>query len=435
MINKLFGTNGIRGLYKDQITPELAFELGKAVGIVFKRQDEVDKVIVGRDSRRTSDVLKNALVAGINSMGTNVVEIGVVPTALVPFSIIKEKANAGIMVTASSSLSEYAGFKIFNGNGYVISKEQESHIEYLINNPDNYAISNFKDVGISYFNNFIENEYVNHLRKKICFSNLKLLINTSKGAVCSVAKKIFEDTNNTVAFINGETDFFVEDNNSNYEMKRLAKKVVENQFDYGISLSPDGGRVLVVDSSGNIISGEMLMYFFALKSSQKEVVTSMQSNMGLDYSLKQLGVKTHICEVGENNVLNELLKNNLTFGGEKNGRLMFMEESTTSDGLLTAIKFLNLAKDENIIKYCENYIPYYQINVNFSAKTGVDLEKDEKLKNVIQIAEGMLYETGRILFRKSGTENIYRLLVEGYKINEVENIKKEIINVISNTSL
>lgn len=426
MQNKLFGTDGIRGIWKDTISPELAFLLGKAVSKVFERKDEKNIIVIGKDTRLSCDSLLSALASGLTACGTDVILLGVVPTALVPFAIKEHKAVAGIMITASHNPAEHNGIKFFNGNGYKISEEQERKIEYVLKQEN--EINSYDKLGKIEINTKSVKNYINNIKKitknakkiKICFD-------TANGCATEIVKRAFDNfditlINNTPNGLNTNLNCGA----NNVEVLSFFMK--DKDFDIGFSFDGDADRVNVCLRDGEIVSSEEIIYFLTKYYSKKQLVLTVMTNSALVDILTKEGAQVKVVDVGEKPVIAGLLENNFTLGCENNGHYIMLNENTTSDGIISAAKIVNIF--DEIFMQRGKYKPYFQILKNVEVKNKFQVMQNEILKNKIELCESLILETGRILVRPSGTESVVRVLVECENKKLADEIADEIAQVI-----
>ena len=424
MFKKLFGTDGIRGEWADKITPELAFEIGKAVAIIFERADEENYIVIGRDTRLSSEILECSLIAGITSMGTNVIKIGVIPTAVVPFSISYLKANAGIMITASHNSSNCNGFKFFNGNGFRISNEQEYRIEHIISNSSDYAIKSFNNLGRILINLECVNEYVKSIKKEIkCNRKLKICFDCANGASSYILKKIFK--NYDCKYIDSAPNGInINDRCGATYIKNLVDEMKKCNYDIGFSFDGDADRIKVVLNDGKILSGEDVMYHLSKYNRYSSIVTTKMTNMALIQELENENIRCHIVDIGENAVLKALLENLCYFGAENNGHYIILNKNSCSDGLLIAAQIISILNKQSNLAV--PYTPYHQYENSIKVKNKKDILNNSYIKDNIELCESILEEKGRILVRASGTEDVIRILVEGESKKLIEEIGQNI---------
>ncbi len=430
MFKKLFGTDGIRGIWKNQISPELAFDIGKAVAIIFERENETNTIVIGKDTRLSCDTLETALISGIMSMGTNVILLGVVPTAVIPFSITYYKANSGIIITASHNPGEHNGFKFFNGNGFKISEEQENHIEHIMANSCDYAIKNYNNLGqitrsrasIRKYIQFIKDELKACKKIKVCFD-------CANGCASEIIKEIFKEYDCTFfnCYPNGlNTNLKCGANN----IEEINKIMEVGDFDIGFSFDGDADRVRVALRGGKIISGEEIAYLLTKYNDLTSLVTTKMSNMALVNLLEKEDIPCIIVDIGEKAVLTGLLENNAVLGAENNGHYILMNKTTSSDGILVAAQIISIYETNNNLE--TPYSPYFQLEKSIQVKDKENVMKNPSLLKTIELCESLLAEKGRILVRPSGTEDVIRILVEGEDSLLPTDIMQTLITTVQN---
>lgn len=424
MFKKLFGTDGIRGILGDKISSELAFDIGKAVAIVFKREDETDTFVVGRDTRLSCDTLESGLIAGITSVGANVILLGVVPSAVVPFSIKHHKANAGIMITASHNTSEYNGFKFFNGNGFKISEEQEDHIEHVISNSSDYFSVKFKNLGRITKSRVSVRKYVKFIRDelKLC-KKTRVCFDCANGCASGIIKEIFKNYT-YMSFNSLPNGLNINANCGANHIEELQKIMEVGDFDVGFSFDGDADRVRVVLRGGEIVSGEDITYLLVKFNNYSSVTTTKMSNMALIHALEKEDIPCFITDIGEKAILNTMLENNSRLGTENNGHYLLLDKTTSSDGILIAAEVLSVYETDNSLAV--PFKPYHQLEKAIPVKNKNEIIRNCGLLKTIEICESLLFEDGRILVRPSGTEEVVRILVEGEKPQIVEKVMKKL---------
>ena len=432
MYKKLFGTDGIRGQWGDVITPELAFEIGKAVAIVFKREDEENSIIVGKDTRLSCDVLEASLISGITSMGTNVIKIGIVPTAVVPFSISYYKVNAAIMITASHNPASHNGFKFFNGNGFRISDEQESHIEHLISNSSDYVCAPYNKIGKIITSSSSVKEYIKFIKSEIKTNKeYKIIFDCSNGASSEIIKKIFKNFN--CEYISSKPNGLnINEKCGATNIENLIEKMKDGKYDVGFSFDGDADRVRIVVGNGNLICGEDIIYLLAKYNKSKSVVTTKMSNMALINQFEKEGIKCEVVGIGESYVINGLLETLSSLGAENNGHFILLDKGTCSDGILVAVQILNMLDIRKNLDVPFKKFSQFEKAVRVSNKK--DILKNTFIKEKIELCESLLAEKGRILVRASGTEDVIRILVEGEDsglVNEIGNLLEKAVLKLS----
>ena len=427
-MKKLFGTDGIRGIWNEDISPKLAYDIGKAVAKVFERENEKNLIVVGKDTRLSCDTLLSCLCSGITACGFDVIILDIVPTACVPFSIKFHNANAGIMITASHNPAKHNGFKFFNGNGFKISPEQESHIEYLIKNSCDISLCDYDKIGKIFHSRKSVREYINFLKKELKQTkNLKICFDTAHGCASEIIKEVFKHHN--IVVYNGDFDGLNTNLACGANHIETLKSYVENgDFDIGFSFDGDADRLGVMLRGGKVLSGEEVIYFLAKEYKNEAVVVSLMTNMALCSKLESEGINCVVCGVGEKEIMDALLENNLLLGCENNGHYTLLDKTTTSDGILSAIKLLNIFIENGNLNV--DYTPNYQVNKNVKVGNKEEILKSNILQQKLNICESMLLESGRIVLRPSGTENLIRILVEGTDKRIVDEIVFELEKTI-----
>ncbi len=429
MFKKLFGTDGIRGTWGEKISPELAFSIGKAVALIFERENEKNTIIIGKDMRLSCDTLESALIAGITSMGTNVIDIGIVPTAAVPFSIAYYNVNAGLMITASHNPAEHNGFKFFNGNGFRISGEQESHIEHIIANSCDYVGVNYNKLGRVKHNTDSVKSYIKFIRKELKISkNIKICFDCANGCASEIIEEIFKGYNFR-AFDNEPTGLNTNLGCGATHMEELKKIMEVGDFDMGFSFDGDADRVRIALRGGEVLSGEDIIYILTKYNKLKSVITTKMSNMALVNCLEKEGIKCVVVDIGESAVLQGLLENNAILGGENNGHYILLNKEPTSDGILISAQIASVFEKNKGLEV--PFEPYAQFEKAVEIKNKNEVIKNPMLKDKINLCESLLAEKGRILIRQSGTEEVIRVLVEGEEKSLVAEVGEELVKTIS----
>lgn len=431
MIKKYFGTDGVRGEFGKFITPKLAYELGKAAAQVFERENSNNVIVVGKDSRLSSSTLESALISGITAMGTDVILLGVVPTAVVPFSIPFHKACGAIMITASHNKATDNGFKFFNGNGFRISIEQENRIENLLAHKKR-KINSFDKLGKVVRDETSVENYVKMIRNELNFDceNVSVCFDCANGASSKIAKQIFAGCR--CEFVAASPNGININNNCGATcLSNLKKEMESGKFQLGFAFDGDADRVRVILPGGKELSGEEIIYILAKYNNLKSIVTTKMTNIALLIQLEKEGIECNVVGIGESEVLRGLLETKSVFGGENNGHYLLLEKGESSDGLLSAAQIMSVFAKEGGFKIPFKLFPHFESNVPVKDKCSV--MKSENLKTKIELCESLLGEKGRILVRASGTENVVRILVEGEDealLNEIGKNLEETVKTI-----
>lgn len=439
-MGKYFGTDGLRGVYGENLTDELAYRLGKAVGYILR--DEEEKLfLIGRDTRESGKSLLDNLAKGLLEMGLNVVSIAVAPTPAVAYLTRYFKAVGGAVISASHNPYIYNGIKIFNQDGFKLSDEIEFKIENILDDENFYFGEKLQGI-------FTEEKeavsiYADYLKSRVSgdFSNLKIAVDFGNGAAFDIAKKIFEDLGMEVVALNTEPNGRnINLNCGSTNMGVIKQAVLNNDVDMGFSFDGDADRCLAVDEKGNIMDGDHILAAMAKFYKEKDeltnnaVVGTVMSNIGLKKYLDSIDVKFEAASVGDRYVLEKMLKNNYILGAEQSGHMIFLDDSTTGDGTFTALKICELvANSINELSYFnELMISYPQILVNAKVK----LEnrnlylQDEIIAKEIYRIEKKFDGNGRVLIRPSGTEPLVRVMIEGEDIDLLTKEAKELANLI-----
>ena len=444
-MGRLFGTDGARGIANTELTCELAMNIGRAAAIVLtKNENRRPKIVIGKDTRLSSDMLEGALVAGFCSVGADVVILGVVPTPAVAFLVGKYKADAGVMISASHNPFEFNGIKIFSGDGYKLPDALEEEIEAIVlDGVHDFEYPNGKEIGrVTYAQNAVK-DYVDHIKSTIAFSldGLKIALDCSNGSASRTAEKLFSELGAECYMLNNNPNGInINDNCGSVHMEGLVKYVLENNLDAGIAFDGDADRCLAVDNKGNIIDGDFIMAICAadLKSRGKlnknTVVGTVMTNMGFIKFCEDNNIKFISTKVGDRYVLENLLREEHNFGGEQSGHVIFLDFATTGDGQLTAAQLLCImkrrqAKLYSIATLMEKY-PQTMINIEVSPEGKLKFYTDSKLKKAIAEAKKILADDGRILVRVSGTEPLVRVMTEGKDLDKINEVALKVANVV-----
>jgi phosphoglucosamine mutase len=439
-MGRLFGTDGVRGVANSELTCEMAMNIGRAAAMVLTDNNHRHpKIIIGKDTRISSDMLESAITAGLCSVGANVVQLGVVPTPAVAFLVGKYKADAGVMLTASHNPCEFNGIKIFSGDGYKLPDALEEQIEAIVlDHAEKFACPTAGDVGsVSYAKNAVR-DYIDHIKSTVAFSldGLRIGIDCANGSASRTAEQLFTELGATCFMLaDNPNGVNVNDNCGSTHMENLMSFVKENHLDAGIAFDGDADRCLAVDEKGQLVDGDFLMAICAadLKSRGKlaknAVVGTIMTNMGFNRFCEENGIKFAATKVGDRYVLEEMLLEGYNFGGEQSGHIIFHDFATTGDGQLTAAQLLCIvhrreAKLSSLATLMARY-PQVMVNVQVSPEGKLRFYTDTEVKSAIERAKAKLGSNGRIVVRPSGTEPLLRVMIEGED--------PEYINVLANS--
>jgi len=447
-MGKLFGTDGIRGAANQYpMTPELAVTIGKAVAAIFKGGHKQSKIVMGKDTRISGDMLEHALVSGICSMGVDAYLTGILPTPGVAFLTSSTGANAGIVISASHNPYYDNGIKIFKNNGYKLSDEEEDEIEQFVFNKSMASspksvqhigrVYSLEDAGCTYGNFLKCTVPENHN-----FKDLKIVIDCSNGATFKVAPAIFTELGAKVKILYNNPDGKnINDNCGSQHPENLKKSVVKNGADIGFAFDGDGDRLIAVDEKGAVATGDQILAVCAKFMKQKgllkgnQVVSTIMSNIGLGQALKEMGIKHLTAKVGDRYVMEKMVSSGAILGGEDSGHMIFLNYHTTGDGILAAIRLIEAMKDESkpISELFKIMTVFPQVLMNVDVMHKPDLKSVAGIADAIKSVESVLGKKGRVVVRYSGTQPICRVMVEGPTVNETRKYCKQLADIIKTT--
>ena len=442
MKRKLFGTDGVRGVANVYpMTSEVALKLGRAVSHVFKERHGRGRIVVGKDTRLSGYMLEQAIASGICSMGLDVWLVGPLPTPGIAFITSSMRADAGIVISASHNPYQDNGIKIFSGDGFKLPDEMEYEIEQMILDDTIDTLRPVaNEIGKAHRIDDAVGRYIVFLKnifpKQFSLDGLKIVVDCAHGATYKVAPSVFEELGAHVISCGVDPDGAnINRDCGTLYPGMLSEQVVANNAHIGIAFDGDGDRVLFVDEKGNVIDGDTVMVilakFLAEKNQLKNntLVATIQSNMGVEESLKGQGIKVKRTNVGDRYVLEAMLKDGHNLGGEKSGHIVFLDHNTTGDGMVTALKMLSILceKGENLADLCKGYIEFPQVEKNVKVKKKKPIEEVKPLNDVIAKVEKKLKGNGRVVVRYSGTEMVLRVMIEGKDKATVEAYAEEIV--------
>ena len=422
-MRKYFGTDGIRGIAGESLTADLSFKVGKALGKLLTEKKEHPKVIIGRDTRISCDMLEQALAAGLTSTGVNVMTVGTIPTPAIAYLTKTIETDSGIMISASHNPYQDNGIKIFGPDGFKLTDEQELHIEQLIDNSDKIKNASFDKIGKLYSGSELSQKYIQHIKQSISgdLSGIKIALDCANGATTGIAPFIFGDLEADIETIGCQPNGVnINDNVGSTKINTIAEFVKENNVDIGFAFDGDGDRVLAVDSKGNVVDGDKIMFILAkhLKDQgelkDNMVVSTVMSNIGFYKAIEENGLQSVKTAVGDRYVVEEMRNNSYSLGGEQSGHIILMNYATTGDGILTAVKLADIIKKsgKSLEELANEVSIYPQKLVNIKVVDKKTAMEDEEVLSECTKVEKELEGNGRILLRASGTENLIRVMVE-----------------------
>lgn len=440
-MRKLFGTDGIRGVANvEPMTTEMAMQVGRGVAYIFKNKNRRHKIVIGKDTRLSGYMLENALVAGICSMGVDVLLVGPLPTPGIAFITASMRADAGIVISASHNPFQDNGIKIFSGNGFKLPDDLEMKIEELIFSEKIDSLRpTAAEVGKAYRVDDAVGRYVVHLKnsfpKDLSLDGLKIVLDCAHGAAYKVAPAVFEELGAEVIALGVEPN----GENINFQCGSLhphlvMEKVKECQADLGISLDGDADRAIFADEEGNLVDGDQIMAICAHDLKKKKrlnhntLVATVMSNMGLDLAMKEKGIKVVRTQVGDRYVVEEMNRGGYNLGGEQSGHFIFLDYNTTGDGVLSALQVLAVMKreDKKLSELSTIMTKFPQVLINVAVKEKKDPAQIPELAKLLKKIKEKLANKGRLLVRPSGTENLMRIMVEGEDHAEIDAYAQEI---------
>ena len=445
-MSRLFGTDGVRGIANSELTPELAFELGKAGAYVLSKETEKPLILIGMDTRISGDMLESAISAGIQAVGGDVIRVGVVPTPAVAFLVKYYNADAGVMISASHNPFEYNGIKFFNRDGFKLDDSVEDEIEdIIVRHVDvNSHITGEKlgrsqqaeENSVEIYSGFLK------AAADIDLGGRKIVLDCANGAAYQVAEKVYRELGaKTVVIANKPNGININLNCGSTHTENLQKVVLEENAFMGMAFDGDADRLIAVDEKGNVIDGDRLICIAARllqkkgKLSGNVVTTTVMSNLGLHKYLEKLDIKVDVTDVGDRYVLERMRKTGCSVGGEQSGHIIFLDYTTTGDGILSSLQVLKaIIESGKTASELANEIeifPQVLVNAKVKNENKEVFHKDDEVVAKIAEVEGKLAGEGRVLIRPSGTEPLVRVMIEGADSARILAMAEELSDLIS----
>lgn len=443
-MTRMFGTDGVRGIANEDLTPELAYQLGKAGAFVLTEGTHKPTILLGKDTRISGDMLEAAMMAGILSVGANVIPVGVVPTPAIAYLTRKYKADAGVMISASHNPVEFNGIKFFDQKGLKLNDVIEDRIQSIIE-------SGMKDLptptgaglGKLIHEANAEDDYVEFATSTVKgdLRGLKVAVDCANGAASKVAVSALRKLGAEVYVINDNPDGLnINRDCGSTHMGELMRYVVEKSCDLGLAFDGDADRCLAVDEQGNVVNGDFIMMICALDMKKKgtlkddTLVVTVMSNLGLKIAAEENGLKIEQTKVGDRYVLENMLKNGFSLGGEQSGHVIFLDHNTTGDGLVTGLALAAIVhqgqRKLSELASVMRELPQVLVNVKVRADKKNIHETDEEVKARIREMEESLHGKGRVLIRASGTEPLLRIMLEGEDQPEIDAMAHALADLI-----
>lgn len=444
-MGRLFGTDGVRGVANSELTCELSMKIGRAAAMVLAGETETrPKVLIGMDTRASSEMLEAAIAAGLCSVGADVLLLGVLPTPAVAFLVKKYGYDAGIMISASHNPFEYNGIKIFQSEGYKLPDQLEEKIERIILDdtvvPPAIVGEGVGRVSTSEMPIF---DYIEHITSaaETSFEGMKIALDCANGAASITAPELFMRLGAECLVIHNEPNGVnINSGCGSTHLNSLKAFVLKNGCMAGFAFDGDADRLLAVDEKGNVVDGDKIIAICAQgleaagKLRKNTAVVTVMSNMGFFKFCEEQGINCETTKVGDRYVLEKMLEDNLSIGGEQSGHVIFLDYATTGDGQLTAVKLLEVMKKtskslSDLASIMQVY-PQVLINVKVSNIGKVRYSSDNEIQKAISEAERILGDDGRVLVRVSGTEPLVRVMLEGKDEALINELAEEIAEVV-----
>ncbi len=444
-MRKLFGTDGVRGVANlDPMTSEMAMQLGRAAAHIFMRRAGRHQIVIGKDTRISGYMLESALMAGICSMGVDVLLVGPMPTPAIAFLTRSLRADAGVVISASHNPYQDNGIKFFSSDGFKLPDEVEARIENLIMSDEIRHLRPTADlIGKAYRIDDAEGRYIEFakrsLPKDLDFQGIKLVVDCANGAAYKVAPTVLRELGASVEVIGNKPDGMnINSGCGAVHPELLQEAVLRQQADIGIALDGDADRAVFVSELGTIIDGDHVMAALGLDLQQNgllakhTLVGTVMSNFGLELSMAKAGITLVRTPVGDRYLLERMLAEGYNFGGEQSGHFIFLDHNTTGDGLVSALQMLSLLKrtKKPLSELAKAMTAVPQVLVNIQVKQKPVLETIPDVDRAIQASNRRLNGTGRVVIRYSGTEPLLRIMVEGEQSTVVNEVAEDLARVV-----
>ena len=446
-MRRLFGTDGVRGIANEELTPLLAMQLGQAGACVITQAvSHKPTIMVGCDTRISGDMLANALMAGACSVGANVIYVGVVPTPAIAFLTRKYKVDVGVVISASHNAVEFNGIKFFDGNGYKLPDSLEDEIQALIdNNMANVVFPTGTRVGKIKYRNDAREEYINHTMQvvPVDLTGVKIVVDCAEGASFYTSVETLKELGATVIAIHNSPDGTnINANCGSTHMEELMGRVLVEKADIGLAFDGDADRMLAVDERGEILDGDEIMAIIGNYMKQNNmlkndtIVATVMSNLGFSIFARENGINIEQTKVGDRYVLERMVEMGANLGGEQSGHIIFLDENTTGDGLLSALHLLEVmvASKKKLSELAEiiTVLPQALVNARVSNHKKDKFMEYPEIVEAIRKLEEKFSGDGRVLIRTSGTEPIVRVMIEGRDQVQIEEEAKKLADLIQN---
>lgn len=449
-MGKYFGTDGVRGLANVELTPELAFKLGRCGGYVLLQhaKDTHPRVLVARDSRISGQMLEQALISGLLSVGIDVLQLGVVSTPAVAYLTRIQKVAAGIMISASHNPAPDNGIKFFGSDGFKLSDEQEAEIEILLDAKED-VLPRPSAQGLGRVETYLEGsaKYLEFIKSTVnsSLTGLKVCLDAANGATTPLLSRLFADLD-TEFFLMGNkpNGFNINEKVGSTHPEQLQQFVLDKASHVGLAFDGDGDRVIAIDELGRIVDGDKIMFICGKYLNEKgllkknTIVSTVMSNLGFHKALEVSGLHTVQTAVGDRYVVERMRQDNYNLGGEQSGHIVFLDFNTTGDGILTGVQLLNVMKQtgKKLSELADEVMLYPQLLVNIKVKDKNNAMTIPAIKSIVEEVEKEMNGEGRILVRPSGTEPLLRIMAEApsdqlcqYYVDKIATVVKKEIGI------
>ncbi len=438
----LFGTDGVRGVANQELTPELAFRLGRAGAFVLSRDGKRPRIMLGKDTRISGDMLEAALIAGILSVGGDCLRAGVITTPGLAYLTRVSECCAGVVISASHNPVPDNGIKFFGGDGFKLPDAVEEEIERLVLT-DDFAFPQPTGAGIGrvYEEDGGLNRYLAFLKEQaaVDLSGIRLVIDCAHGSASNLAPRLFAELGADLTVLHNEPNGVnINEGCGSTHPYPLQQAVVSLGADLGLAFDGDADRVVAVDEKGNLVDGDQILVICGLARKRKgllpcgRVVVSVMSNLGLREAFQRENVEVIETKVGDRYILEEMQKTGAVLGGEQSGHIIFLDRTTTGDGLLTALELLKVVRESNepLSRLAAQMTRFPQVLVNVPVQNKRGLFDNPVIAEAIRLAEARLAGRGRILVRPSGTEPVVRVMGEGPHEEELKEVVGGVAQVV-----
>lgn len=440
-MTKLFGTDGIRGVANSELTAELAYKLGRAAGYLLSLQGDNRGIAIGKDTRISGDMLESALMAGVCSVGVDVYRLGIIPTPGVAYLTKVLKKSAGVVISASHNPFADNGIKFFSGQGMKLPDEIEAELERLIDQEKELPFPTGAKIGRIYQVEKAGELYREHVQEHFrgSLKGLKIVLDCSHGAAFEIAPKILEELGaEVITLFSNPNGININCNCGSTHLDTLQKRVLAEKAHLGLAHDGDADRLLAIDEKGRLVDGDQILVISALalkeqdKLVENKLVVTVMSNLGLHKAMEKAGIEVIETKVGDRYVLEKMVETGAILGGEQSGHIIFLQQNSTGDGLVTALNILQAMVDSGkpLSSLAGQMEKYPQVMINVVVTDKAKALNDPKVTEGISVAKKKLNNRGRVLVRPSGTEPMIRVMVEGPDKGELQEIAENLASLI-----